>query len=422
MNSRIITPHEKRIVLRNFTSLFTLQGMNYLLPFLILPYLIRVIGPEKFGLIAFAQAFVQYFMILTDYGFSLSATRQISLCGENKKKTCEIFSSVMTVKFLLAALSFLIFLAVIHFVPRFRADHLVYLYTFPSVIGNTLFPTWFFQGKEKMAYITRINIVGGIFYTGGIFLLIREPGDYLYAPLLTSMFFLITGILGLYVAFKKFRLEFIFQTYGDIQRELKSGWNIFVSIIAINAYTTTRIFAVGLLTNNILTGYYSVAERIANFIQSFPLDSLSQAVYPRLNKIFKRNKGRAERLMRKAQQSATLGFLITLPILFLTAPQVVGILCGRSYPEVILALRALLVSVFFVGANAFRVQFLLVCGRADIYSKLHVAAACAGLPLIFILIRYFSYLGAAFSTIILEIGIIAVTIQVIKRCRTRQWE
>ena len=111
MSTRIVTHKERKIVLKNFLSLTTLQGISYLLPLVVLPYLVRVIGIEKFGLIAFAQSLVQYFMILTDYGFSLSATRKISLCGEHNKKVSAIFSSVMTVKLIFAALSFLAFCA-----------------------------------------------------------------------------------------------------------------------------------------------------------------------------------------------------------------------------------------------------------------------------------------------------------------------
>src|SRR5271154_6608548 len=74
--------------LHNVISLSGLQVITYLFPIIILPYLFRVIGPEKFGLIAFAQAFVQYFMIVTDYGFSVSATKEISLCHKNNAKVC----------------------------------------------------------------------------------------------------------------------------------------------------------------------------------------------------------------------------------------------------------------------------------------------------------------------------------------------
>jgi len=278
MAKEFITKREKKILLENFFSLSTLQGFNYILPLIILPYLVRVIGPEKFGLIAFAQAFVQYFMILTDYGFSVSATREISLCQGHKAKTCAVFSSVMTVKFIIAAICCIIMALLVHFVPRFRSDQLVYIYSFGSVIGNTLFPVWFFQGSEKMKYITIINAIFGIIYTISIFIFVRNQSHYLMIPLLTSLFSIATGIYGLFIAFRRFELAFVIQPYENIRQQLKTGWNIFISIVAINAYTTTRIFAVGLLTNNTITGFYTIAEKIANFVQTFPLASLSQAL------------------------------------------------------------------------------------------------------------------------------------------------
>ncbi|MDD5196789.1 MAG: flippase [Candidatus Omnitrophota bacterium] len=412
MDKKIITPKEKRVILENFTSLSTLQGISYLIPLVILPYLIRVIGPEKFGLIAFAQALIQYFMIFTDYGFSLTATRKISLC-KDQKQASTIFSTVMTVKFILAFLSYLILLFLINAIPKFRHDWLLYVFSFGAVIGNTLFPVWLFQGAEKMKFITIINIIGGIIYTVSLFIFVKEPADYLLVPLLNSLFFIITGLLGLYIAFKEFDLEFVFQSYSNIREELKTGWEIFISIVAINTYTATRIFAVGLLTNNTLTGYYSIAEKITGVIQAFPLASLSQAIYPRISKIFAKSKRRALRLMHKVQHSTTLTYLLAIPVLFFLSPVIVKIACGKNYPEVVISLKLLLLSMFFISANAFKVQFLLVCGRPDIYSRIHVLAALLGLPLIFIFIHYFSYLGAAAATITIETIIFISTSQIL---------
>lgn len=419
MPKKIVTHKERKIVLENFISLTTLQGISYILPLLILPYLIRVIGMEKFGLIAFAQSLVQYLMILTDYGFNLSATKTISLIGEHKKKVSTVFSSVMTIKFMLAGISFLILCAILYFIPRFRNDWPVYLLSFGTVIGNTLFPLWFFQGKEKMSYITLVNVVAGIAYAVLIFILIKGPKDYLLVPLLNSSLFLISGIIGLYIAFRKFKLEFIMQDYISIKNEFKIGWDIFISIVSVNAYTTTRIFAVGLLTNNVFAGYYSIAEKIANTIQSFPMYSFTQAVFPRISKVYAKNRQRAVAIMYRIQDNITLGFVISLPIAYFLAPWIIKFTCGVAYKEVVFTLRLLLGSVFFVGANNFKVQFLLVCGKPDLYAKIHVSAALCGLPLIFLLIRYFSYAGAAFATILTEAGVFILTSIIIEKITKR---
>ena len=102
--------------------------------------------------------------------------------------------------------------------------------------------------------------------------------------------------------------------------------------------------------------------------------------------------------------------LITIPLFFLAAPYIVGMICGGGYPEITLTLRLLLVSIFFISANAFRVQFLLVCGKTQTYANIHIVMALLGLPLILILISGFSYVGAAIATLIIEAGICCLTI------------
>jgi len=414
---KMAAPKERTVVLRNAASLSALQAATYLLPIIILPYLFRVIGAEKFGLIAFAQAFVQYFMILTDYGFSVSATKEISLCRHDHAKVCKAFSSVMTVKTGLAVLSLALLGAIVYFIPKFRSDWLVYVLSFGAVIGNTIFPVWFFQGTEKMKHIADLNIIGGVVFAVFIFVFVRGPEDYLFVPLINSLVFLITGVLGQYVVFRRFGLSFKFPGYENARQQLKAGWDIFISIAAINAYTTTRVFTVGLLTNNTVTGLYSAAEKIAGFCQMFPLASFSQAIFPRLSKIFHKNRIKAFTIMRHVQQITVNISLICLPLIFILAPLIVKIVCGGNYPAAVLSLRLLLVSVFFVSANAFRVQFLLVCGKTAIYSRIHVIMAMVGLPMIFLLIYAFSYIGAAVSTVIIEAGIFTITYFSVKRLR-----
>ena len=410
-------PQESRMVINNVAFLSILQAISYVLPIIVLPYLFRVIGPAKFGLIAFAQALVQYFMILTDYGFSVSATKEISLTHNDQGKISQIFSSVMTVKIALAYASLLVLGALVYLVPKFRADWMVYMLSFGVVVGNMMFPVWFFQGVEKMKYIANLNIFGEIIYVLFIFLFVRERHDYLMVPVINSLVFITVGLLGQYIVFSRFKVWFKFPGYRSIKHQLKAGWNVFISIVAINAYTTTRVFAVGLLTNNTLTGFYSIAEKIANVAQTFPLSSFSQALFPRLSKIFHRNKPLAFKLMQQIQLITIIISLICLPLIFIFAPVIVKIVCGGHYPETVLSLRFLLIGVFFVASNAFRVQFLLVSEKTDTYSRIHLTMAMIGLPLIITLIYSFSYVGAALATVVIEGGILTLTCLAVKKFR-----
>jgi polysaccharide transporter, PST family len=408
-------PQEGKVVMKNVAFLSGLQAITYILPIIILPYLFRTLGADKFGLISFAQAFMQYFMILTDYGFSVSATKEISLCHNDVHKTSRIYSSVMIVKICLLVVCALVLGALLTWVPKFQEDPLLYVLSFGAIVGNTLFPVWFFQGEEKMKYIAGLNIIGEIVLISCIFIFVRERADYLMVPVITSSVCLMTGILGQYIVFRKFKVSFAFPTLHKIRMELKAGWNVFISVVAINAYTNTRVFAVGLMTSNSMTGYYSIAEKIANVAQTFPLSSFSQAIFPRLSKIFHKSKALALRIMQQTQHITVLISLIFLPMIFVFTPYIVRLVCGGFYPEVILSLRLLLISVFFISANAFRVQFLLVCGMTKTYSKIHLAMAIIGLPLIIILIHSFGYVGAALSTLVIEGGIFSLTFFVVNK-------
>lgn len=413
----LLPPGEGKTVLNNVASLSVVQAITYILPVIMIPYLFRVIGPGKFGLIAFAQALMQYFMILTDYGFSISATREISLCRDDNSEVSRIFSAVMTVKLAFAFLSLLLLGIIVFFIPKFRDNWPVYILSFGTVVGNTLFPVWFFQGIEKMRHIAYLNILGGFLMLLAVFALVHRAEDYLWVPAITSCVFLITGIWAQRIVFNKFGVSFKFPGYTNLRQQLKVGWDIFIANVAINAYTATRVFVVGLLTDNTVTGFYAIAEKIANAVQTFPLLSFSQALFPRLSRIFNKNKVLAFELMHQIQQVTVYLSLACLSLIFILAPFIVKAFCGGEYYSTVLSLRLLLISVFFVCANAFRVQFLLVCGKTDIYSRIHVFMSMIGLPMIFLLVFSFGFRGAAIASLVIEAGIFLNTYFSVRRIK-----
>ena len=85
-------------ILQNLSYISVLHLFNMLIPLLSYPYLIRVLGKETYGIIIFAQAIVGYFVILIGFGFNISATKEISINRDDKKKVSEIVSSVLIIK------------------------------------------------------------------------------------------------------------------------------------------------------------------------------------------------------------------------------------------------------------------------------------------------------------------------------------
>ena len=401
----------KAAIVENFLSLSFLQAANYLFPLIFLPYLLRVVGYEKYGLIAFAQSLVVYFVTLTDYGFNLSATRDISLHKDDKSKVSQIFLSVLLIKIVLMLVGLAIFSCIVFMIAKFAANWLLYFFTFGVVLGRVLFPVWFFQGIEQMKYITVATFTEKLAFTLLLFVFIRQPSQYLYVPLLISIGAVVSGVVGLTVAMSKIQARRIFPQWKEIVAQLKGGWHVFISTVSVNAYTATRVFAVGLFATPAITGAYALAEKLMSVIQTFPLASFLQALFPRFTDLYAKNRARCAHLVYELQRYTIYAYMVVLPPVFFFAPFIVETVSGSASSEAVAVLRVLLIGVLVINANAFRIQFVLVAGLDRLYSRIHVLASLIGIVLVFLSTYFFSYMGPPVSIVFIELLVLIFTVR-----------
>ena len=246
----------------NFISLVLLQGINYLLPLLSFPYLFRVLGVERWGLVTFGYAFMQYFVMFTDFGFNLSGTKFISQHKENIKKINSFLNSAMTGRFILCIICFFLLLLLTLFNQKFKNESFFYILYFGIVIGNVMFPMWFFQGMENMKYITMFNIIAKSLSFIPFFIIIRKPEDYIYVPICYSVGFILAGIISIFIIYNKMEMKWYFTSIKEIQHVLKDSSTYFLSRVSTSLFTTNNSFILGLACGNIAVGYYSAAEKI----------------------------------------------------------------------------------------------------------------------------------------------------------------
>ncbi|MEF9477437.1 oligosaccharide flippase family protein [Chryseobacterium sp. 1B4] len=155
---KIFNTKDKKALLENFISLSALQLVGMLLPLVTLPYILRVIGFEKYGIIVFSASLIAYFTSLTDFSFRITATRDVAIYRDSPKRLNIIYSKVLTIKALFLLLSWLIIGIAVYVYPPFYENREIYFYTSLLLLGYVLFPEWFFQGIEQMRYITYLNL------------------------------------------------------------------------------------------------------------------------------------------------------------------------------------------------------------------------------------------------------------------------
>lgn len=394
--------NSNKVLFKNFTSLFILQIANYIFPIITLPYLVRVLGPEKYGLVNFAAAFVTYFTLITDYGFNLSATQEISVNRDNQTRVAEIFSSVITLKMMFFILSIIIFLLVVFFIPQFREHILLFIVTFLSVIGTALFPLWFFQGIEKMNYILVITVSVRLIITAMIFILIQTENDYVKLAALNSTAQFVIGLLGLLIVFNKFQLKYVFPKLSLLKLQIKNGWNLFLSTVWINLYTTSNVFILGLFAPANIVGYFAAADKVRMAFQGI-LSPMSQSVFPYVNKILNESYERFIGFNKKILKIGfVIGALISL-VIFIFAEPIVKIGLGAEYYPSVIILRIIAwLPLIIILSNVLGILTMIPLNKHKAFSIILFFAAMINLIVSFVIVPVYFDIGTSISLLVTE--------------------
>lgn len=391
----------KRLI-ENIISLFTIKGLEYILAFITFPYLVRVLQVENFGAVVFVQGIIQYFVLFTDYGFNLLGPKEIAQ-HDSIKERGKIFANIFCAKLILLLISTIVFICMLIGAKYIKdIDIILYSVVYLMVIGNVIFPIWFFQGIQQMRYITIVNIIGRFLSVACIFYFVKAPSDYILAGLFQAIVPLIAGICSWIILWKKYREVFILPKFKNVKQVFIDAWEIFTSTIAINLYTASNIVFLGLLTNNTIVGYFSGAQKIIQNINQL-ISPVTQAIYPYVSKTASNSKNDALKFLRKIVLILGGGNFIGSILIFIFAEWIVDILLGAGYEQSVLLLRILAFLPFIISlSNIFGIQTMLVFGMKKQFNKVLLSAAIVNTVIVLPMIYFYQAIGVSVSMTITE--------------------
>jgi polysaccharide transporter, PST family len=394
----------KHNLFNNFFNLLLLQGINYIMPLVTFPYLVRVLGVNNYGLLSFALAVSSYFILITDYGFNLSATRQVSIFRGNPDKINEIFGSVYVIKLILMTICFVAMSFLISVIDKFKeVQDLLYL-SFGMVLGQVLFPIWLFQGLEKMKYVTFLSVAAKVFFTLGIFIFVKGESDMWLVPLFNSLGVILIGILSLYIVNRKFGINFYIPKYNFVSYYIKDGWSIFSSNLAILGYKNNSILILAFLLDPFHFGFYSIGRKIFEAINGLNV-VLSQAFFPSISKQQSEiESGISSNLVTLFKLSLVFSLSIFIGT-FLFADFISYISAGYIEPIIVDILQLLAVALFIIGVNVPAVQYLLATDNSNMFSIIVWIGVILDLVLLWFFVPLYGYKGALYATLISEFAI-----------------
>lgn len=406
-------------VFSNILSLGILQGANYILPLLTVPYLVRVIGVELFGLLAFANAAIAYFNVITDFGFNLTATREISLNRNNNKKVVEIFSSVLTIKFILLLTSLLILILLGFILPKFGDNFNIFILSFGLVFGQMLFPLWFFQGMEKMKYVTYLNIGAKTFFTILIFTFVKTRTDYYLVPLLTSFGYILSGIISLIIVYRNFNIKFEKQKQIVLKKYFNDSFKVFKGTFSYSAIAPTTIFLTGSFFGNVTVGYYSAVDKLFRGVAYFA-NPIAQAIFPFLTKGYMENPKKALTNSFKISISyLTVSILISI-ILGLNANAILTFLYKQEFVNSFTMNTYYILLIYpplYGIVHTYCTQNLLIMKKYNIYGYILLSAFFLSIILFLMLLTFLGSMTISVTAVLIELYIASMLIYFIIKYR-----
>lgn len=395
---KFINNKEAKTITSNFLWLSVLQVASYIFPLITMPYLAKTIGTEGFGKIAFASAIIVWIQTIADWGFNLTATRDVAQNRENKNKVSEIFSNVLWARCFLMFVSLLFLLVLIFLIPSFRKDIDIILVTFLLIPGHILFPDWFFQAMEKMKYLTILNVTIKFIFTLLVFIFIREAEDYILQPLLTSMGYIISGIISFYIIIQQWKVKIIKPQIRMIIKCIKDSTDVFINNILPNLYNSFSTILLGVFSGSVAVGIFDAGNKFIRIGINI-IHSIERAFFPFLaRKIEKHN----ILLIINVCVSFFIGFL-----LFVFAPVLVKTFLSSEFENSISVIRILSVSLFFYAIETtYGKNYLLLKHLDKILRKISFKCSFIGFIISWPLVYFLKADGAAL-TITISVGLFA---------------
>lgn len=396
---QINSSKDGKTVFANFGYLSLLQVAGYVFPLISMPYLARVIGADGFGKIAFASAIVVWIQTISDWGFNLTATRDVAQNRDNKELVSRIISNVLWARSVLTLLSGIILLLVVLLVPYLRENADIIFVTFLLVPSYILFPEWFFQAIEKMKYTTFFNFFLKLVFTVAVFVFIHKREDYLIQPLLTTIGYLLCGIGALYLIFKKWGYTLYKPQWIEIFKTIRNSTDVFVNNLMPNLYNSFSVMLLGFFGGSTANGIYDGGNRFPSIFYQFQ-SVLSRAFYPFLSR-------RPDKHSFYAKLNI-VSALVGSVILVLISPLIIKIMLGDEFEKSVVVMQILSFSVVFLAMGyTYGTNFLIINHKEKPLRNLTFISSIVGMCVSVPLVYYFSYIGAA-VTVLLCRGLLGV--------------
>lgn len=392
----------KRIA-KNTLVLTAADIFSKVLSLILVAFIARSLGDVGFGKYSFAISFTAMFAVLADLGLSTLTTREVA---RNKSKVDSFLGNIALIKLLLSIITFTIIFVIINLM-NYPSDTTIIVYIFGLYWILNSFAQFFrsiFRAFEQMEYeALTISLEKILAVSFGIYVLFSG-----YGLIELALVILFSGIVNVLVSFfviiRKFakpKFEFDLKLWSYLLHEsLPLG----LVLIFISLYFKIDIVMLSLMKGDAAVGWYNASVVMIEALSFIPAIFMI-SLFPAISRFFVSSK---ESLAVAYEKSFRYLFILGLPIAVgttLLADRIIFFIYGRDFINSVIALKVLIWALLLIFINHLLGTVLRSIDRQKLNAFFAGNAVIINVLLNLVLIPRYSFLGAAYATVITEIFI-----------------
>lgn len=395
---------------------FIFQFGNYILPFLIIPFLIDKLSLNIYKDFVVIQTLVIFFAVLISYGLDLFGVRYISLNISNEKKRIE-FVSISLISRLLMFLFFSIFLFLaLYFLTDRNSNFWIFGFFWLSSFIFQL--NWYLQGVGDFRRITLYGLIPKLILYPLVFLFVKDDGNawvYLFLCGLANYFSNLSMLIHIFLT-SSISVVDIKNIKKKISLFFRRGWFIFLSQASVNLLSYANIFVLPLILDTKSFVVFSTADRIVKVL-SISTTPVLNVLFPYISKLAHKEGRKAFLIISRVALTSIALFLCCYALYYLVG----AFILEKTFPKISVELHStlsfLLLNVIFVFLNnLYGTQIGINWGRDKAFSSIIAINGSISISLMAFLGYYFRLDGVIFSSLLVQVSILICMFILARKC------
>lgn len=386
--------------LKSSLHLTIIQIGLYLIPLISSPYVIHVVGLEKFGKYAFFQAVIGVLSVCISYGFIQSGVKDISTSKNINQINIE-FSAIFYSKLIGLLFAVLIALSLL-MVDKFWLERDIYLWSLLLLLRFFLDASYVFQGIERLKDYAFTNVAGSFLVVVFLLMIIRDETDYIFLPIVFHVPRIAASLASYYILSARFKIAPVYFDIRNVANKMKSNFMFFLSNVFIIIYSKTTTILLGVLVSDTAVGAFAIAEQLMSAYNNIQ-GNVSAVYYPQVVKGFTESLRKGEAI---ARECIFLMLILSISAVVFTqffAYELIFALFGTAADEASLAFKIISFNLISIQLSSILgIQILLTLRGSREILLVSIWASLFNVAIGYFLIHHFQLLGAVLSVTIVE--------------------